>query len=707
MPGTTRLLERARFNRVSGSPQESKIRKTAPSRRLGWFLKASGGVLLGVLVFRSCGKLAERRMERSSVPRTARRTIRFDSDLIPADHWPASWFEDPRTASEFGIADFSESPFLTSRVDSGELPPVAERLPEDPVVVEPYERVGVYGGSARVAGPLLMENYLRQVEAPLRMCPEASKVRLNLLKGLDVCDEGRIFTLRLREGVRWSDGQPHSAEDYIFWFERVFMNRELTPVAYAPFFDDTEIRKLDEHTVQYVFASPSVYFPNTLAHVGFNYRVPAHYARAFHPDFVDPEALEARARERGFISWMAYYNTALRGIHGRRIYPRPTLRAFRLVSRTHQRFYYERNPYYSKVDPDGRQLPYIDTFVRTEMDRELVKAQTAAGNLTISGVQLMTSDIPFMLRNEARGGYRTYLWNNYFGSDVVITINQTHSDPKVNAILTDVRFRRALSLSIDREEINDILYFGQGAPRTMFVMPTSKFYDPEVLAGASIDYDPEAAERLLDDMGMVDRTGDGHRNRPGGGKLNLVVELAEDVGVTPKRETMELVIDHWRRVGLDIQLRLTTDGFYSRRGHSNLIQMGVWHGDRVGDTLFPNEPDFFVPYRQGRMTITWGEWVRWFATDGESGMEPCPEGKLLMEWWREMGSSMDRSRRIELGRKIMRSQAENLWSIGIIGMTPKPLVISDKLQNVPVRGYWGWDTRLNYPYHPETYFLGE
>ncbi|MFA9479142.1 ABC transporter substrate-binding protein [Phycisphaerales bacterium AB-hyl4] len=590
---------------------------------------------------------------------------------------------------------------MKDKVRAGELPPVEERLPADPIVVEPYARIGAYGGWARIAGWETF--YFSHYEGPMRICPQGATVRLNLLERLVMSEDGKVFTLHLRPGVKWSDGHPHTADDYIFWFEHINRNWELSPLPREPFdAPGTRITKVDTYTVQYEFESPHFYFANDLAHSGHRFRVPAHFAKRYHVDFVESGDLKARAQRLGFINWMDYFSAVVeQGYRGSTVFNRPTLRSHQLVRRQQQNFYYERNPYYPKVDPQGQQLPYVDGITRIlGLRPEIVTAQMVAGELTMAALAFDASSLPFLLRNEQRGGYTTYLWTEYLASALSISINQTFADPAVRDILADARFRRALSMAINRQEINEARYFGLGRPGPMFVLPTSKFYDEDTFRQAHGEYDPQAAKALLDEVGIVDRTGDGRRNRPGGGKLNLVLEQPGH-----HDPTVEMVLEQWREVGLDIHLRVVPGSFLRIRAESNQVHMGTGPGDRVGDTLFPNEPMWFLPFRQGRDMVTWGQWVRWFQTDGQEGQEPTSEAKDLMRWWNEMRSHPDRAERIKLGKRIMQSQAEHVWAIGTVGLTPQPVAVANHLHNVPKRGYWGWDTKLNYPYHPETHFM--
>ena len=264
------------------------------------------------------------------------------------------------------------------------------------------------------------------------------------------------------------------------------------------------------------------------------------------------------------------------------------------------------------------------------------------------------------------------------------------------------RFRKALSLAINRDEINQIVYFGHGTPRQTTVIPSSKFYEME-FAKSFIEYDPDRAQRLLDEIGLADRNGDGFRERPNGGSLDVTLEWV--TMETPKGITMELVTDYWRAVGLDIRLRQIDGNLQGTRARGNLMQMTLWHADRTSDILFPPEPFWFVPMHNNWEECHWALWSDWYLSGGDRGEKPPEKIRDLIGWWDEMRTCMDENRRVELGKSILRSQAENLWTIGTVGLAPQPIVVSDRLHNVPKKGYWGWDNRWTLPYHPATWYL--
>ena len=618
---------------------------------------------------------------------------------ISRDAWPESWFSAPRKASEAGVAVFQQSPVLDVQVAAGELPPVEERLPADPIVVEPIDEIGAYGGTARlfVAG----EQLLNVPEGTLRPGPQLQLTLPNFAERYAYSDSSKTITIFLRPGHKWSDGHPLSADDFKFWFDHVLMNKEMTPVV-EPRFKGARFEKHDDHTFSYHFPQPMPLFVKHLAHNSSRLSMPAHYMKRYHPNFTPKEQLEREAEELGMTDWRTYFSA----VHNPRdliVFPCPDLTAYVTVSRTSTRVSLVRNPYYPKIDPEGNQLPYIDSLeVQNVASAEIMAAKASTGQVDFAGRQFMTADIPLFKRFEKEKGYSTYLWPRPYGSDVALMVNMTHPDPELRALFQDVRFRRALSLALDREEINDIAYYGQGVPRQLTVVESSRYFEPE-FASAYAEHDPERAMALLDEIGVIDSDGDGRRDLPDGSPLEITLEYT--LGETPKQVTVDLATAHWREVGLHINLKQISGALQGIRTRGGVMHMSIWHADRNADILFPIEPFWFVPMHIGQEVTQWPEWSRWYRTDGTRGEEPPPEVKQLIAWWEVLRRTSDLEERVAMGKKILRSQAENLWVLGVIGLGPHPVIVSDRLRNVPRDGYWGWDSRWSWPYYPETWYL--
>ena len=615
--------------------------------------------------------------------------------LSAEPEWPRAWYEPARTASELGISAFHQSPLLDNR----DLPPVAERLPDDPAVVVPLGETGRYGGTARIT----RSDYLTfpNTESPMTISADMRTFLPNLAESWSVSPDGLTITLKLRAGIRWSDGTPLTSDDFLFLFNDLWLNTEYAPVTDRNVAGGTAV-KIDDRTFYYEFDTPRPLFVNMLAQYGNFLILAKHYYRNFHPGYVDREVLSDRIREMGYISWMAFIDACRRGLIEESI-DAPTLDAHRMIYRSPTLARYERNPYYFKIDPKGNQLPYIDAVdSKVVENKEVITAMASSGQLDFVAYELRTQDIPLLKLGERTGAIKVHIWNRLHSSDVVIEPNYNYKDKRLRALYWDRRFRIALSLAINRAEMNEIIYFGRGTPRQVTAHPTSSFFVPEY-AQAYTEYDPDRARVLLDEMGLEDVDGDGLREYADGTPLTITLEFYD--WETPKAINLELVANYWREAGIDLRLKVVDGNLQSARAQSGDMQMTAWHADKVTEILFPVYPDFWVPRRAGWDNTMWNDWARWYQTDGRLGEEPPAVMKQLQVWGDEMRTTLDVDRRIAVGKKILASNAENLWSIGAVGLAPQPVVVSKDLQGVPPKAIWGWDNRWTLSYHPATWYF--
>lgn len=618
---------------------------------------------------------------------------------IPSEVWPQSWFQGPKTASELDIQEFNQSPVLNEQVTAGELPPVHERLPDDPIVIEPFDDIGIYGGTAEIFD--IGTTLLNPPEGPYRVGPQLRLNLPNFAQSTEFSDSSRTVTITLRKGVKWSDGQPLTAADFVFDLEHIEMNTDLTPVV-LPLFKGARIEVHAPYKFSYHFPTPRPLLLKYMAHSGDRFLAPAHFLKRYHPAFTDTVQLKREAVEEGLQDWRKYFEV-VNSTGDLMVFHRPVFSAFVVVSKTSTRSRYRRNPYYYKIDPDGNQLPYIDFLEVQKVDnKEMMAAKASTGQVVLAGRQLMTADIPLFKRLEKKNGYTTYIWPRCYGSDVVFQFNITHPDERLRRIFGDARFRRAMSMAINRDEINDIIYHGRAVPRQLTVVPSSAYFEPE-FGRAYAEFDPQRAGALLDEIGLLDRDGDGRREGPDGEPLNITLEYG--LSETPKQSIVELSVAHWREIGVHISYKQLSGTLLATRAKASLMDMTLWHADRQADILFPIEPFWFVPMHIGQEQGVWSKWSRWYLSHGKRGWKPSPEAIQLIEWWERLRRTSDESERLEMGKNILRSQAENLWGIGVAGLAPHPVIVRDDLKNVPSKGYWGWDSRWSWPYYPETWYL--
>jgi len=621
--------------------------------------------------------------------------------------------EDYQRLAKTKITKFNEAPQLAQLVKQGKLPPVEKRLPLEPLVVVPVEEIGQYGGTARVATkrPLILEDGGLMIghEPILRVARDGKTIIPNLAKKWQLSKDGKTLTLYLRKGIKWSDGEPFTVDDIIFWWEDVILNNELTPVkpiAWTPGGKPMELEKIDDYTIRLKFSAPYPVAILRLAHydgVEGSFFLPKHYLKQFHIKY-NPQANEL-AKKGGFNYWYELFNTKalINAGSGRAVDPgTPTLKAFMIISKSQDTVIAERNPYYWKIDPAGNQLPYIDRiFVSIVSNAEMVNLKTTTGDVDFAGFNTRLDMYPVYKENAVKNNYRVLLWQDVFGGEVIFMPNQTHPDPVLRKIFQDKRFRIALSLGINRDEINQLFYMGMAQPRQTTVIPQSRYYKEE-FAKAYIEYDPVRANKLLDEMGLK-RGPDGYRVRPDGKRLEILIEYTPVD--TIRGPVSEFVQQQWDKLGIKVAVKEITTELQQVRAPGNQMDMTVWNADKCTDILFPITPMWFVPYNTGWENGWCPLWAQWYASKGKSGEEPPKEAKRLLDLWEKMLSTTIESQRTKLGQEILKSNAENLWTIGTVGLAPVPIIARNNLRNIPEKGIWGWDYFWAMLYNPEQFFF--
>jgi len=438
---------------------------------------------------------------------------------------------------------------------------------------------------------------------------------------------------------------------------------------------------------------------------GDNALLPKHALMQYHADYAKVEDLTKAAKEAGFEFWYQLFNEKRRRIWGTQLNDAcPTLGSHLITERSSERRTYARNPYFWKVDTAGNQLPYIDNIIATILsDKELVNTAIVGGTVDIVIQEASMENYPLYQDNAEKGQYAVNIWKSVLGSDVIYQPAQTYNEDIVlRDIYRDVRFRKALSLAINRAEVNEVLYFGMGTPRQFTVIPQSSYFLQE-FSDAYAEYDVDGANALLDEMGLEWDANKEFRLRPDGKQLGWTIEFFQIE--TPKRATTELVVDYWKKIGCNVQFKEISGELDTERYTGNLVEFGLWHGDKVTDVLFSVSPQFLVPYNVGWETCWGTEWARWYTTEGAEGEEPPEDVKNLTKWWEELQMTVDPAKRVEVGRNILRSQAENLWVIGVVGLSPKPVIVKNNIGNFVKEGLHGWDVVWTCYTHPESFFF--
>ncbi|UWQ25344.1 ABC transporter substrate-binding protein [Leisingera aquaemixtae] len=608
--------------------------------------------------------------------------------------------------------EVQESAFWQSEVKAGYMPPAAKRIPDVPLVVDLAAKgreFGIQGGTLNTM--VTRSKDIRQMVvygyARLAGYDENYQLKPDILLSFEA-ENNRRFTLKLRPGHRWSSGDPFTSADFRYWWEDVANNELLSPAGPPDFM--RVLGKLprvsfpDETTVIYEWDAPNPAFMHMLAQARppFIYR-PAEYLKQFHADYADPEVLAEEVDYARVKSWAALHNK-YDNMYKFDNHELPTLQPWINASPGKKiRHQFVRNPYYHRIDSRGVQLPYIDTVEMEIVTAGLVAAKSNAGEADLQARGLGFRDIPILRKGEKDGrDYKTYLWASGAASQIAIYPNLNVNDPVWREILRDVRVRRALSLAINRRAINRALYFNLAEPGAMAVLEQSEFFDP-ALREAWADFNPELANQLLDEAGLTEKDGYGIRYLPDGRRMELVVETAgerEEV-----ENALQIITDDWRDVGVKLVMRPLDRDILRNRVFSGTTMSSAWFGWDNGLPQAYTSPAYLAPTDQ--VFLSWPKWGQHYQTGGSAGEPPdmAPAQRLLalLQDWNMAATHEERA---AAWREMLKIHADQVYAIGVVAAAPQPVVVSNRLRNVPEKAIWAWDPGAHFGvYHPDEFFF--
>jgi peptide/nickel transport system substrate-binding protein len=610
-----------------------------------------------------------------------------------------------------GAVPLVETPMYEQDVAAGKLPPVAQRVPETPEVVDlaaEKKEPGTPGGEISWMVGRARDLRIMNTYAYARLVGYGTDFKLHpdILQSVDV-DGEKVFTLHLRPGHKWSDGQPFTSDDFRYFWEDVALDKELMP--YGPdsrLLVDGEAPKVefpDALTVRYSWSKPNPLFLPSLAGAAPLYiYAPAHYLKQFHKKYADPAKLDAMVKEAGARNWVALYTQRSKLIESSNP-DLPVLEPWVNTTKPPaERFVFVRNPYYHRVDSQGRQLPYLDRVIVNVVEGSLIPAKTGTGEADLQARGLRFDNISFLKAGEKAGGYTVRLWPTALGSEVALYPNLNCNDPDWRALNRDVRFRRALSLAIDRDEINQTVFFGQARPSQNTVLPESPYYD-EALATEWATFDLDKANALLDEAGLSKRDGDGIRLMPNGKRLEIVVESAGER--SQEADILQLIRESWAKAGIALHTAQSQRDVFLQRIFAGDVVMSVWTG--LDDALLAPStvPSELAPVDQNWLQYPkWGQFVQ---TKGGAGEKPDIEfGEKLMALYDEWRSITDQGRRDAITREMLKIQADQVTSIGTVQGVLQPVVVKTRLHNVPEKGIFSFDPGAHFGiYHPDTFWV--
>ncbi len=611
------------------------------------------------------------------------------------------------------ITKFSEAPALAELVKAGKLPPVERRLPEEPAVVQPLYGIGRYGGEMRssTASPKIEGADISTVHLqPLfRLSEDLQTVIPNVAKKWDLSSDFKTLVVYLRKGMKWSDGEPFTSDDIMFWYDDVLSNKEITsvmPRQWAPGGKLVEVTKIDETTVKFQFAAPYPAVLDIMAIWNDPY-LPKHYLKKYHIKY-NPDA-NALAKAEGYDTWWKAFafHADTGSTETQQDVNIPGLAQWQLKRvDTNGTKYFERNPYFWMIDTAGNQLPYIDREIGVVYENaDLIDLAVVAGELSFASVHLVLKNYPIYKEGEAKGGYTTLLWQDGRGSEWIYNFNMTHKDPVLRKIFGDVRFREAMSIAINRKELNDVLFFGKGVVRQATITPVASFYE-DWMGKSWAEYDPDRANKLLDEMGLTQRDKDGFRLRPDGKTLTVVIPYYPVTG--PVEKISELVAEYWKKVGVSASSRSHDRAYYNQRQNANELDVSANPMGGSSEFAMRTAPDRYRP--------PWGggaiPWWQWYSSGGKTGEEPPAEVKELFSLLEQFQVSKPGTEPYKkLGRQIIKINVDNVYTIGTVGQSPHPLIFKNTLGNVPSGDFvaktpcWVWDYRFYFTWQPEQWYF--
>ena len=608
--------------------------------------------------------------------------------------------------------EWSGSPSLADAVTSGALPAVESRLPAKPRVVEFGEgqSPGEYGGSMR----LLMGKAkdIRQMTiygyARLIGYDGNQELQPDILESFNV-EEGRIFTFVLRDGHKWSDGADFTSEDFRYFWEDIILDSELAEGRLAGALKvDGELptfEVVDERTVRYTWNNSNPYFlpaiagPNPL----YLYK-PAHYLSKFHKKYIGDDAMAKMVADSGKRNWMAVH-------HGKdRPYKQsnpklPTLQPWSNTTKPpSDRFVFKRNPFFHRVDNTGKQLPYVDEVVVAIASNKLIAAKAGAGEADLQARYIRLDNYPFLKKGAKNHPFQVHLWSTAKGAQLALYPNLNANDPEFRTLMRNAEFRRALSMGINRKQINQVVYFGLAKPSNNTVISESSLFKPEY-AETWTQFDTAAANKILDSIGLTERDANGIRKLPDGRPLEIPVQTAGES--TEQTDVLELVHDSWLDIGVKLYSVPSQREVFRSRVFSGEAVMAIWGGLENGMPSANSIPQWIAP--TSKYQYQWPKWGEYIETNGSAGEEPdLPEAKELVQLyddWRKATAEADKE---AIWHKMLEINTEQLFSIGIVNGVKQPVVVNKYLNNVPEEGIYDISITAYFGvYQPDTFWFSK
>ena len=600
---------------------------------------------------------------------------------------------------------YQEAPMLTEMVDKGELPALEERLPENPMVVQPINEVGKYGGTWRRVEP----NYQfhEWSNEPLVQLDSNQERVPNLAESFELSEDKRTYRFTLRKGMKWSDGAPFTTDDVDFWYNNLEMNTDLEPSVKSLFMSGGEpatLNVIDEQTFELQYKEPNPNFIEMHLRSTMEFRLPQspkHYLKDFLPEFVPEDELAKKVADAGMTDWRQLFHNKW----NTRSNTNPDLPVlYTWVYETDPQQLLQRavrNPYYWKVDTEGNQLPYIDEMSWPQTAEPQVRILKAlAGEVDMDRISKLTSDFTALKKGEKEGDYTTRMMElDDHANMLVLFPNQDYEgDAEVQRLMRSTDFRKALSMGIDRETHNEILGVGLSTPAQSVILPTSPGGSLET-SEAYTQLDLEKANAMLDELGLDKRDSDNYRLGKDGEELSFLVHF--EAGRKISEEGAILLKADMDKLGLRFIMRSDEKSFFNQIRRGGDYQM-VLHNNTSGLNPLFGANNYFPVMSENNFAPLQSAY---YLSNGASGVQPTPEMETLTKYYEELLNEPDKEVFASKVDELMQIHAENLYAIGILRYTASPAVVHNRMKNVPEKLYSVYKSPF---YHQkEQYYIDE
>ena len=612
--------------------------------------------------------------------------------------------------------EYKEADTLKQLVGRGALPPLKERLPENPLVIKPHDRIGKYGGdwnNALVGGGSLSMLFRYQAYEPMvRYNPEWTGVIPNVAESFEGDPESVVYTVRLRKGMKWSDGQPYTTDDVKFWYDTVLTDERIAFLGQDHWKTNGKPAKLevvDPYTFKVIFSEANGFFPLLVAWANNDQttRCPKHYLQQFHIDY-NPKANEL-AKQRGFNNWIASFQSAC-GLQDDNTFflnssKRPSLNAWMFTVAPGENTEHAiavRNPYYWKVDSEGNQLPYLERIVyQMVADPQVLLLKAMQGQIDLMDQYIGTPNNKSVLYDARnKGGYGFYTLTSTEANVMIFMLNLNHNDETKRKLFQNHDFRAALSLAVDRQSLIDAVLVGQGAPAQPSIKKDDPLYN-EQLATQFTEYNAAKANAMLDKI-VPKRDTSNFRLDEKGRQLTIVFEL--DQARTIFLDMFQLVIPMFKAVGIDAQMRPMDRSLWETRVRQGRDFDATAHQFGAnGGIAAMLDPRYYVPTDPNAMYAPgWQLWYR--DRTNPNAIEPPDLTKQQFVLYDKLRGTADAAGQAGIMKQILQMAADAFYVFGVSLPPDGYGIVRNNMQNVTktMPNSFGWPTPA--PTRPEQYF---